>query len=125
MENIHQNYVDQFIQSGSKKLTEHGYIISPDIVDGLDGVTSINLINQKCPELNKVVCFAYNRLDYNLGVIVYGAPNGQFNSNQMLLPKSINSDSDTYGYMGQNLSSEVERLINDICDKLINNSKSK
>lgn len=125
MENIHQNYVDIFIQSGTKKLREHGYLIRPDIVDGLDGVTSINLINQKCPELNKVVRFAYNRLDYNLGVIVYGAPNGKLDSNQMLLPKTINTDSDTYSYMGENLSFEVERLINDICNKLIKTSNSK
>ena len=125
MANIHTNYVQEFIKKGEVIINQLGYEIKPNIINGSDGLTSINLISIQNNEVDYIIQFAYNRLDYNLGVIVYEALNGSVNSNQMLLPEKINSDSDTYGYMGQNMPNEVKRLINDICDKLINTSNSK
>ena len=118
MGDIHHKYVTQFIQSGTEKFASFGFLIVPEIVGGANGLTSINLINEINPELNLLVRFADNRLDYNLGVIVYRIIEQKMNTNNMFLPESINSDSDTYGFMGQNMTTEVERLINDICDKL-------
>lgn len=118
MENLHHKYVTQFIQSGTEKFADFGFLIVPEIVGGDNRLTSINLINEINPELNLVVRFADNRLDYNLGVIVYKTLEQKNNSNNMFLPESINSESDTYGYMGQNMPIEVDRLINDICVKL-------
>jgi hypothetical protein len=118
MENLHHKYVIQFIQSGTEKFADFGFLIVPEIVGGDNGLTSINLINEINPELNLVVRFADNRLDYNIGVIVYKSLEQKMNSNNMFLPESINSESDTYGYIGQNMPIEVDRLINDICVKL-------
>ncbi|MFN5982316.1 MAG: hypothetical protein ACK46Y_04010 [Fluviicola sp.] len=118
MENLHHKYVIQFIQSGTEKFADLGFLIVPEIVGGDNGLTSINLINEINPELNLVVRFADNRLDYNIGVIVYKTLEQKINSNNMFLPESINSESDTYGYMGQNMPIEVDRLIKDICNKL-------
>jgi len=119
MNNIHQNYVSHFIEVGTQQLFDFGYTIEADIIDGSDGVTSINLISRTNPESNKVVRFAYNRLDYNLGVIVYGTRDGKIDFNQMLLPQIIQTADQTYGYMGQNMPNEVKRLIDDICKKLV------
>lgn len=118
MGDIHHKYVNQFIQSGTEKFSDLGIQIVPEIVGGENGLTSINLIHKIKPELNLLVRFADNRLDYNLGVIVYRIIEQKMNSNNMFLPESINSDSDIYGFIGQNMPNEVDRLIKDICDKL-------
>ena len=115
MDDIHHKYVTQFIQSGTEKFASLGFLIVPEIVGGDNGLTSINLINEINPELNLVVRFADNRLDYNLGVIVYRTLEQKMNVNNVFLPESINSESDLYGFMGQNMPTEVQRLINDIC----------
>ncbi|MFN5416783.1 MAG: hypothetical protein ACK5B9_06970 [Flavobacteriia bacterium] len=124
MEDIHNNYVQEFLKQGTTKMNQFGYLIKPEIINGPDGLTSINLIARLDDSLKYIIQFAYNRLDYNLGVIVYEIASKNLNSKIMVLPKAINSDSDIYGYMGTNMPREVERLLDDICDKLINTSNS-
>ncbi len=124
MEDIHNDYVQEFIKQGTTKMNQFGYLIKPEIINGPDGLTSINLKAKSDNSLKYIIQFSYNRLDYNLGVIVYEIDNSRVNSKIMVLPKAINSVSDTYGYMGSNMPREVERLITDICDKLINTSNS-
>ena len=112
MKNFHQEYVDYFIKVGKDKLYNAGYTIKVGVVKGGNDTTSINLISIT-PALNKVVEFAYNHLDYNLGVCVYGFKDGEVDLVHNLLPNE-----DVYGYMGETMLTEVERLITDICNKL-------
>ena len=112
MNSFYQEYVDYFIEYGKEKLFNAGYAIEISMVDEKNGTTSINLIS-KTKALSKVVEFAYNRLDYNLEVCVYGLKDGTIDYIRNLLPND-----DVYGYMGETMKTEVERLITDICDQL-------
>lgn len=125
MEDIHNDYVQEFIKEGELILNQFDYQIKPNVINGSDGLTSIDLISNRSNQVEYIVRFAYNRLDFNLGVIVYEALNGNVNLNRMLLPKVINSESDTYGYMVQNRTHEIKRLINDICNQLMIISNNK
>ena len=70
MEDIHNNYVQEFLKQGVIKMNQFGYEIEPKVIKGPDGLTSIKLRSLKT-NIDYFIQFAYNRLDYNSGVIIY------------------------------------------------------
>ncbi|PVY37261.1 hypothetical protein [Pontibacter virosus] len=108
---MHKEYLDNFNQIGTPILKIVQLDIRTELIDGDGcGVTKIGLYKNGCKKYE--IKYAYNHLDFNLGVSVFEVLHGKADYQRPLLPKHFSGGLNSYGYS----ESEIENLVKDICD---------
>lgn len=108
---MHKEYINNFHQIGNSILSKANLKFKIELIDGDGcGVTKIGIFKNEIKKYE--VKYAYNHLDYMLGVCVYNVLNDNTNYDKVLLPKDHKQGLNTYGYSVD----EIERLVKDILD---------
>lgn len=106
---MHEQYIEHFKQIGGAILAKHRLGYSIELVNGAAcGTTKIGIFRKNIKRYE--IQYAYNHLDYDLGVRVYAVRDGHTNYQQVILPVDFQGGLNTYGYSAR----EIERMIGDI-----------
>ena len=109
MEEIHQNYIDTFNKVASQLLVDYGYNF-----EASTNGDSTNIIISKSGQLNYLLTFSTNRLDYDQGVLICESNDRKLHWDKIRLPNQLRlKKGNIYGFMGVNLEAEVTRIILD------------
>lgn len=109
MKEIHQKYIETFNKVSSQLLVDYGYNYEVTT----NGETTRILIS-KNGLTNHVATFSTNRLDYDHGVLISESTDGKLHWDKIRLPNLLRLNKGCiYGFMGENLESEVKRIILD------------
>jgi hypothetical protein len=103
-----EKYINQFNSTGLVMLNQYGFDVSVKQEN-----ESVNFHISRA-EQKYLLTFSTHHLDYDHGVIICESKDGKLHWDKIRLPNGINlSSGNIYNFMGDNISSEIIRIIQD------------